>query len=505
MAQHRGTPALIACGAGGSLSAAPLPMRRLFAPLFALFVACAVPAAAQDSLGAQADPTGNPATADPMAAGRAAALRGDDAEALAHFLRVLAKDPRDLEALTGAGRAALDLDDPDSAIAFYARAEEVAPRNGRVKAGLGSAMVAQRNPRAALRFFGDAVELGVPEADIAADRGLAYDLRGDPKRAQADYRTALAARDDAETVRRLALSQAISGARDQALATLDPLLRRQDIPAWRARAFVFAITGDPAEASRAAAMVMPRTQAEALGPYLNRIATLKAAQQAAAVHFVYLPSGSTEKAPVVVAATAPPVLAPAPEPTRPSRRKRRTEAVVATGITGNAEIDRFALTATPPPTPPAPAPKPVVTAAAPLPAPEPTRAKATRKANPKPAATEAEQPEKVAKAEPKPKAKPPATPKPEANPERHWVQVAGGANLAGFPRVWAGLKKAHATLLARQSPWTNHYRFTNRLLVGPFDSEDEAQAFVNQAAKDDLPAFSVTTPKGDKVEKLAAK
>ena len=44
-----------------------------------------------------------------------------------------------------------------------------------------------------------------------------------------------------------------------------------------------------------------------------------------------------------------------------------------------------------------------------------------------------------------------------------------------------------------------------RLLVGPFSSKSEAQAFVNQLKSQDLSGFAWTSPAGQKVEKLPAK
>lgn len=227
---------------------------------------------------------------DPMEQARTAEARRDPAEALSRYLRALAANPRRFDALMGAGRTALAIGDANAALGFYARAEEVEPRNGAVKAGLGSALVQMEQPRPALRMFDDAIDLGVPPALVASDRGLAYDLRGDNDRAQKEYALALRGRDDPETARRLALSLAISGKRDAALQTLDPLLRRQDIAAWRARAFILAMTGDPIGAERAAHQVMPRLQADALAPFLKRLPALKPAQKAAAVHFGHFPS-----------------------------------------------------------------------------------------------------------------------------------------------------------------------------------------------------------------------
>lgn len=88
-------------------------------------------------------------------------------------------------------------------------------------------------------------------------------------------------------------------------------------------------------------------------------------------------------------------------------------------------------------------------------------------------------------------------------PERHWVQVAGGANKSTLPKAWAGLKAKYPKELAGKSPWTTPLRFTNRLLVGPFKSAGEAQAFVNSTAKSGWTTFTFTSPAGQEVEKLA--
>src|SRR5258706_8357875 len=124
---------------------------------------------------------------DQLALARQAVERGDNAEALSRYVRVLAAQPRDLTALIGAGNAAVELGDFSAGLAFFGRAEEVDSRNGRVKAGLASALAQTEQPGAALKLFDEAVSLGVPETEIAGDRGLAWDLRGNPRRAQRDY------------------------------------------------------------------------------------------------------------------------------------------------------------------------------------------------------------------------------------------------------------------------------------------------------------------------------
>lgn len=93
--------------------------------------------------------------------------------------------------------------------------------------------------------------------------------------------------------------------------------------------------------------------------------------------------------------------------------------------------------------------------------------------------------------------------KPKA-PSRIWVQVAGGADKKALPREFSRLKAKAPKLLARTSAWTTPLRATNRLLVGPFKTEKEAQALVNELNKLDFSAFSWTSPAGQEIEKLGA-
>ncbi|MFS0771860.1 SPOR domain-containing protein [Sphingomonas sp. 1P08PE] len=212
-------------------------------------------------------------------------LEQTDADLLAAQMRQLATNPRDLTALTTAGDLSLKLGDLSGAAALYARADKIDPRDGRVKAGMASILVRSERPGEALRFFQQAERSGLPAATYAADRGLAYDLIGQQERAQRDYRTALAATRADETVRRYALSLGISGRQAEALDLLDPLIRRQDRAAWRARAFILAMTGDTTGANKIATTMMPPQLAQGLGVFFTRLPGLSAVDRAFAVHF----------------------------------------------------------------------------------------------------------------------------------------------------------------------------------------------------------------------------
>lgn len=242
----------------------------------------AVPAAAQDF-----EEPSRPANLPPGAVVQQLPT-GPNAE-LRRNLEALNANPRSTSALIGAGRAALEMGDAQAALQFFSRADAESPRDARVKAGMAAALVQLEQPQAAMTLFQEAVSLGAPEVEIAAERGLAHDTLGQPDLAQRDYQLALRRRDDPEVRRRLALSQAISGRREEALRTIDRQLRNNDRAAWRTQAFILAVTGDTVEANRAAASVMPAGMAQAMAPFFARLASLTPAEKAMAVHFGHIP------------------------------------------------------------------------------------------------------------------------------------------------------------------------------------------------------------------------
>ena len=203
-------------------------------------------------------------------------------EELNAALMRLSRNSRDLDALIDAGNASLQLNDIDAAIGFFGRADELSPGNPRVKLGLAGAFVRSERPIEALRMFDQAEQAGASTAAIAQDRGLAYDLVGDPASAQAQYARALAVRQSDELIRRMALSQAISGDRAAFEKTLLPLLERRDLAAYRTRAFALAILGHEGEAVAIAEAVMPAELSAQMTPYLRYMKRLTKAQQAAA-------------------------------------------------------------------------------------------------------------------------------------------------------------------------------------------------------------------------------
>ena len=292
------------------------------------------------------------------------------ADALAADMRRLASNPRDVGALVDAAQLSLKLGDTSAAAALLARAENVEPRNPKVKAGQGAILVQSERPGQALRYFAQAETGGLDPRDFAADRGLAFDLTGEQERAQRDYRLALRDRpNDDETIRRYALSLGISGQRQRALQLLDPLLRRSDRAAWRSQAFVLAMTGDVAGASKIAATMMPGGAA-GLTAFFQRLPTLPAVDRAFAVHFGQVRATPQRLADARLAPPLPPLTRepgvllasaqPLPPPsTRRNRRDRdtRTQIAATQPLSAPSVVRSVPAVRVPAPAPQRPAPQ----------------------------------------------------------------------------------------------------------------------------------------------------
>jgi Flp pilus assembly protein TadD len=509
-------------------------------------------------------------TAQPVAPAPGQLTGFGPASDLSRYLAMLADDPDSVAALAGAGKAALELGDGEAALNFFGRADVLSPRDGTVKAGIAAGLVLMEQAQAAMPLFDEAIRLGIPVSEIAAYRGLAYDLMGDPARGQQDYRLALRRRDDAEVRRRLALSLAISGQRDAALITIDDQLRRQDRAAWRVRAFILALTGDPQGANRVVEAAMPY-QAAAMAPFLARLPSLSLADRALAVHFGHFPGdpSQSQAQATAIAQTAPPLPArsdsitaagrpDASQPPLGQPARIATSAVpVQTPSSGalagirSAQASSTPAPAASPPAPPLAAPAtggPVATRSAlaqaptaPLPAAKPTSpvTPPLTIAPPKSPVELAKVPGSTARLAPAPapvrladvasvlsrlsdtpapgkaaadkgkaaagKTARKAEPAPPKEPSRIWVQIARSRSSSGLAGEFRRIKAKAPKLFAGKTAWTADQGGTNRLLVGPFKSDKEARAFVNQLSDEDVDAFSWTSAQGQEIEKLPAK
>lgn len=232
-------------------------------------------------------------------------------------MRRIAYSPDDPDALADAGNASLTLGDANAALNFFTRANALRPNNGRIVAGLATATVRTENPFEALRLFDDAVRLGVSERAIAADRALAFDLLGNFARAQQDYRLARSVTPSDDIVVKQAISMSLAGQKQEADAMLVPLLDRNNIAAWRARAFMLAARGDVRESAKVTQGFMDAASAQRMERYLRLMPDLTGAQQAAAIHLGHFPAsqyvGRDSDQVRRVASTIPPIAPSASE------------------------------------------------------------------------------------------------------------------------------------------------------------------------------------------------
>jgi Flp pilus assembly protein TadD len=385
------------------------------------------------------------------------------AAALARYVRALADNPKDFNALIGAGRAALELGDTEAAAGFFARADEVDPKSPFPQAGMGAVSVANGDAKAAMPYFQRALQLGATQATIGCDRGLAYDMLGDQAKAQADYRAALNGADAEEAQRRLALSLAISGNKAEALAALAPLAAKGDATTTRVRAFVLALTGDSNAAMSAINTAMPGSWSS-VAPFLQKLPSLPAGAKAAAVNLGIFPDSN---------GTAYAYAAP----TRPVPSTVAMTDTVSTGRLAGVDALLGA-----PPVPPSPQP---VWQQPPLQA-QPPQAETVQ----------------VAYSAPPPR---PATEQrtAEITDSKIWLQLASGRNASALTNEFERMKRDNAALFHGITGYVAEESDRARLIVGPFRGASDAKIFADDLRSIGIDAFRWTSSDSDRIVPVA--
>jgi len=450
-------------------------------------------------------------------------------------LRVLAREPQNQSALLRAAWASIELEDIPAAQGYLRRAEAINPANGEITAGLATIALREGDPIAAIRLFAQAEAQGAPMARHAADRGLALDLVGSNVAAQGFYRQALQLANDPETVRRLALSQAISGDQRSSEATLLPLLQRSDLAAYRTRAFALAILGKSEEAVSIAQTMLPATLSNRMAPYLRYMPRLTRAQQAAAANLGRFPPAAEigrdspdivaisgqDVAPQVAARAPDSRLEPAGEPLGAGNRQtarqrgRNQEQPRADERVPIGRVTQVTTTPIEPPPQLQPEPEPepsfavsqpVASSPAPVEPPPSQTSLAEAFADfslpPGGAAQPASGAVDITRFEP-PRERPvQVAPKPPAHPRRFWVQVATGRDTAALAWDWRRIKREGGDLLAGKDAFTARWGQTTRLVVGPYASASAAQKAVSDLKAKGLDTFSFTSAEGEAVSPL---
>lgn len=123
----------------------------------------------------------------------------------------------------------------------------------------------------------------------------------------------------------------------------------------------------------------------------------------------------------------------------------------------------------------------------------------------KPAVKDARQAAKDTKEAKDAKAKAAEKPRKPAHPSRIWVQVLTGANRDVMDREWRRIVKEAPAAMRGQKPYITAWRSNFRLLTGPFESDAEAQDFVNRLRKAGVSSYQWTSPAGQAVDVLALK
>jgi Flp pilus assembly protein TadD len=437
-------------------------------------------------------------------------LPSEEVQRLNRALVALAKAPRDLDALVEAGSAAMGVDDLEAAVGFFGRAADIDPDHPRVALGLGTVYLRSGRPADAIPQFDRARAAGVPEREVLTDQALALDLVGNQAAAQTAYARVIEldpGNDEAR--RRLAVSNAISGNRVRFEEALRPLLDKRDMAAFRARAFGLAILGDNDRATAIVEQVMPRDLSSRVVPYLAYMPRLTPAQQAAAANLGIFPRAADigRDDPRLARLAAESRLDSRLEPSgAPLGRSEKPAAAPTPAPSPVARPSVATVTAAPPSPAPAPAPAPA--------APAKTESRPARVADAFADLVADELPDArvgagavdlsritVKRETPPPPPKPKEPPKP-VHPSRVWVQVATGKKLDALGFDWRRISRNGGDLLAKLKPHTTRWGEANRLLAGPVDSREKAQALVRELKAKGLDSFLYVSPEGEEIQPL---
>jgi len=97
----------------------------------------------------------------------------------------------------------------------------------------------------------------------------------------------------------------------------------------------------------------------------------------------------------------------------------------------------------------------------------------------------------------------PQPPPPPSHPSRIWVELGVGRDIDRITFDWRRMVKEDPELFKGKKPFVSSLARTNRLLIGPFDTDKAAKAFTDKLHKADHPsAFVWTSPAGQVVDPL---
>jgi tetratricopeptide (TPR) repeat protein len=118
--------------------------------------------------------------------------RGDYAQGIAHYTRVLERNPHQIKALQNRGHALMLQQCPDAALADFERMVALAPDNSHAYLNRGWAYSELRDYQRAYADFEQALQLQPNFSLAMVNRGLMHMRMGDMARAEADFRQGIA-------------------------------------------------------------------------------------------------------------------------------------------------------------------------------------------------------------------------------------------------------------------------------------------------------------------------
>lgn len=215
-------------------------------------------ALALSGCGGNATKTGNTQSYDTiMHIADATRGAGDANGSIALYRKAGEVAPNRPEPQLALGRIFLDFGRPGDAVEAYRLAVKLSDNSVEALRGLANAYLAARRPELAAEPLAEASEKNPHDANLLQALGVAADLSGDHRKAQDNYRRAIAAEPMSDgAANDLALSLALSGDYSQAIAILGPLANglRSTPRERQTLSLIYGLSGDRDQAARYARM-----------------------------------------------------------------------------------------------------------------------------------------------------------------------------------------------------------------------------------------------------------
>lgn len=196
--------------------------------------------------------------------------------ALTYYRTLFRRDPGDVKALLGYARGLRLTGAAKEAVVVLRRGVERLPGAPELLTELGKAQLASGRPQEALSALRLAEARGERGWRLYSARGIANDMLGDFDAAQADYRKALEIEPDrASVLNNLALSRALSGRLDGAIALLEELAASPTATAQTRQnlALLYALKGDAERAAELARRDLSAAEAARNAAVYRQLAT----------------------------------------------------------------------------------------------------------------------------------------------------------------------------------------------------------------------------------------